>query len=51
MMCCRLLAALQALLRAKDWRTAARSGSLGALDVFAKAAAHFFVILAGTALH
>ena len=48
---CRLLTALQALIPAKQWRTAAKSGSLGALDVFAQAAARLLAVLAGIVLH
>ena len=45
--CRRLLAALQALLNAKEWRTAAKVGSLGALDAFAEAASCVLLALAG----
>ncbi len=45
--CCRLLEALQALLNAKEWRTAAQVGSLGALDVYAEAASCLLIALAG----
>ena len=48
---CRLLNALTALLDAKEWRTAAKSGSLGALEVFAQAARSLLTALSGMSCH
>ena len=45
------MAALRALLDAKEWRTAAKFGSLGALEVFAQAASSLLTALSGVSCH
>ena len=45
------MAALRALLAAKEWRTAAKYGSLGALEIFAQTATSLLTALSGMSYH